>query len=124
MRYGVCDTSPTHKNRTGDIYAFWDGWRWRRRTTPEHVRAGLPGWVSPSVVEAKLSAAPTATVKRIAAEYRIAGRLIDASIVEDQAFAFGLLPREEMAAIYAARNALELTKDRSSVTRPSARGAS
>jgi hypothetical protein len=51
-------------------------------------------------------------------------KLIDASIVEDQAFAFGLLPREEMAAIYAARNALELTKDRSSVTRPSARGAS
>ncbi len=93
MRYGVCDTSPTHPNRTGDPDAFWNGRRWRRRTTPDHLRAGLPGWVCPSVVEAKLSADPAATVARIATEYRTAGRLIDAAIVESQASAFGLIPR-------------------------------
>lgn len=92
-RFGVCETRPTHRNRTGDIDAVWNGKRWRRRTTPDHIRAGLPGWVTPDVVEAKLSADPADTVARIAAEYRAVGRLIDAGIVESQASAFGLIPR-------------------------------
>jgi hypothetical protein len=93
MRYGVCDTTPTRPNRTGDVHAFWDGRRWNKRTTQAHVRTGLPGWVCSEVVEAKTSADPAATIAARAAEYRAAGRLVDASIVEDQARAFGLLPR-------------------------------
>ncbi len=64
-----------------------------RRDVCDHRRAGLPDWVCPSVVEAKLSANPAATVARVAAEYRRAGRVIDAGIVESQAAAFGLTAR-------------------------------
>lgn len=94
MRYGVCDTSPTRPNRTGDVHAFWDGRRWNKRTARAHERSGLPGWACSGVVEAKLSGDPAATVARIAAEYRAAHRYVDASIIESQALAFGMAPKE------------------------------
>lgn len=94
MRYGVCDTSPTHRNRTGDVYAFWDGRRWNRRTTSEHVRAGLPGWVYSDVVHAKLSDDPATAIAKRVAEYLEEGRFADAGILKDQARAFELIPHE------------------------------
>lgn len=95
MRYGVCDTSPTHPNRTGDIHAWWDprAGRWKRRTTPEHVRAGLPGWVHPAILEAKLSENPAESVAKSIAQYRAWYRYADIVSIESQARAFDILPR-------------------------------
>lgn len=79
MIRGICNTGPVRE----------------RRPTAAHRKAGLPGWVTPDLCDAVLSAEPTATVKRIAAEYRAAHRYVDADILEDQARAFAVLPRRE-----------------------------
>lgn len=64
-----------------------------RAPTPAHKHAGLPGWVSNELANAVLSADPAAAVDRIATSYRAVSRYIDANIIEDQARAFGILPR-------------------------------
>jgi hypothetical protein len=108
MIRGVCHTGPVRE----------------RTLTAAHRKAKLPAWVTTDLCDAVLSVNPAMAVKESATAHRAAGRITDASMLESEARAFGVLPRangegwatteattREMAAARLAKNGHEPAKE-------------